>query len=136
MQYRTIKTKVGWPDPGDTLERSCHESRCRSRDRHVGDVRFAIFMLVIFAIACGLTFRSEAAPMRPAHRTAIDSSSCAQGSGADVLSEVNLRGADARLRANAVLLGPDYARPPVMTWWRPVGRVCPTLPSATLPRVI
>jgi hypothetical protein len=82
MQCQTVKTKDGWRNLGDTLDRSCHESRYRSQDRHVGDVRFAIFMLVILAIACGLTFRSEAAPSPSAHPANIDGSRCAKEPGA------------------------------------------------------
>lgn len=79
-----MQTKECWSTPGHQATGTNHAKRHRARHRHVGDIRFAIAMVFVFALACGLAFRSDAAPERPplsahAHTGGLHPTPAAQG---------------------------------------------------------
>lgn len=107
----------------------------RPRHRHVGDLRFAAFMMLIFVMGCCLAFKGEAAPLRHANQVNEGFSECARSVGERHWSESpNVASATERLKRDAILLGAPQLKSPKVALWRPQDNGCRITTGAAILR--
>lgn len=139
MQRHHAIAKEIWRKPGVLSAEAIGQRHHRARHRHVGDVRFAAFMLLIFFMAFCLTFRGEAAPLRSSNQVGGGVSACAKAGDPqrrDVPQSAS--SATEHLRADTIFLGVSQPKPPTATLWQAQNDACRIVPGTAvfLPRTL
>lgn len=130
MQLRHSIDRECWRHPGEKTAKESYMRRHRARHRHVGDVRFALFVVFMLGLAYGIASRSEAAPVN-SPTTANVVPGCTRTLGSHTRGDSSKAPSTTeRIRADAIFLEQTRAKPQATAAARSPNESCLAFPAA------